>query len=306
MPMMTKQQPFLHTQHHHVACHTQMEFLKAEIAQKRKALQEETSNAPRPNKYMRRGELEKLKEEQERKEREAKEREREEAKTKEVGCICSTRIKIDLNIIKSEKKAQSSSRASGSPAPGGVSTPTTSELTFNISNGDAIRRLRSKGQPIRLFGESDKERRLRLRALELIEGRDTNKGAGLNDFKKVMEGMEVGLDLAEVEKKLLDADGKEKGKESDGKEKGKAKEEEGVGLLDLELVKTDPDKLYPIIYYALKKVLKEWEQSMDERPGEFKIPACMLALLTFSNRPNQALYARKESCCRSGSVCRVS
>ena len=37
--------------------------------------------------------------------------------------------------------------------------------------------------------------------------------------------------------------------------------------MDLELVKTDPDKLYPIIYYALKRTLKEWEDWMDERPG---------------------------------------
>jgi pre-mRNA-splicing factor 18 len=39
------------------------------------------------------------------------------------------------------------------------------------------------------------------------------------------------------------------------------------GVLDLGLVKSDPDKLYPIIYYALKRTLKEWEEAMDERPG---------------------------------------
>ena len=55
------------------------------------------------------------------------------------------------------------STANSSPAP---------ESTFNISNEETIRRLRAKGQPIRLFGESDKDRRLRLRALELIEEKD--------------------------------------------------------------------------------------------------------------------------------------
>ena len=40
-------------------------------------------------------------------------------------------------------------------------------------------------------------------------------------------------------------------------------------VLDLDLVKTDPDKLYPIIYYALKRILKEWGESMDERPSTF-------------------------------------
>lgn len=64
-----------------------MDALKAEIASKRKALQDDSSE--RPTKYMRRGELERLKEEQERKEREeaeAKERAaREEAEVKAVA-----------------------------------------------------------------------------------------------------------------------------------------------------------------------------------------------------------------------------
>jgi len=56
--------------------------------------------------------------------------------------------------------------------------------------------------------------------------------------------------------------------------KGKKKEESGElhngGALDLGLVKSDPDKLYPIIYYALKRTLKEWEEAMDERPEHIK------------------------------------
>ena len=58
--------------------------------------------------------------------------------------------------------------------------------------------------------------------------------------------------------------------EEQGKEKGKKKDSDaslGTDVLDLGLVKTDPDKLYPIIYYALKRALKEWEQWMDERHG---------------------------------------
>lgn len=64
-----------------------MDALKAEIASKRKALDAPTQQ--RPNKYMRRGDIEKLKEEEERKAREekaaaeraSKEREREKAKS---------------------------------------------------------------------------------------------------------------------------------------------------------------------------------------------------------------------------------
>jgi hypothetical protein len=61
-----------------------MDALKAEIAAKRKVLDEDpTLSSGRPNKYMRRGDLERLKEEQERKALEEKRKLEEEAKKKE-------------------------------------------------------------------------------------------------------------------------------------------------------------------------------------------------------------------------------
>lgn len=126
------------------------------------------------------------------------------------------------------------------------------ESSFSISNEETIRRLRVKGQPIRLFGESDKDRRLRLRALELIEEKGHDRQGGQNDFKKALE------DVENVERELK------------SKTKGKKKDEtdsQSMGVLDLDLLKTDPDRLYPIIYYTLKRTLKEWEEAMDERPG---------------------------------------
>lgn len=50
-----------------------MDALKAEIALKRKTLQDTPAGDGRPTKYMRRGDIERLKEEQERKAREEKE-----------------------------------------------------------------------------------------------------------------------------------------------------------------------------------------------------------------------------------------
>ncbi|KAG1140748.1 hypothetical protein G6F38_008899 [Rhizopus arrhizus] len=41
--------------------------------------------------------------------------------------------------------------------------------TFNIPMEECIRRLRAMGQPIRLFAETDKQCKLRLRALELMD-----------------------------------------------------------------------------------------------------------------------------------------
>jgi pre-mRNA-splicing factor 18 len=142
-------------------------------------------------------------------------------------------------------------------------SPAPSELQFNISNEETVRRLRLKGQPIRLFAESDKERRLRLRALELIEERGTDRQGGQNDFKKALE------DVEKVEREM----NAKKGAGGAGK-KGKSvkddMEQQINGVLDLGLVKSDPDKLYPIIYYALKRTLKEWGEAMDERPGVYR------------------------------------
>lgn len=156
---------------------------------------------------------------------------------------------------------------SGSPFPVTAAPADASakpEGGFNISNEDAIRRLRQKGQPIRLFGETDKERRLRLRALELIEQKGGDKGSQANDFKKALENVEKSdHDKADRIKDKSKADG-------DG-EKG---DEEQV--LDLGLLKSDPDKLYPMIYFALKKKLKEWEEALEERPGVYPFLQCFV------------------------------
>jgi pre-mRNA-splicing factor 18 len=117
--------------------------------------------------------------------------------------------------------------------------------------------LRAKGQPIRLFGESDKERRLRLRALELIEEKGHERHGGQNDFRKALE---------EVESREREM----KAKEGQVKDKKKEQSAAGTEVLDLGLLKTDKNKLYPIIYHALKRILNEWKEAMDERPESIK------------------------------------
>lgn len=137
-------------------------------------------------------------------------------------------------------------------------------MAFNISNEETIRRLRAKGQPIRLFGESDKDRRLRLRALELIEEKGHERVGGQNDFRKALE------DVESAERLMRDRNAPSStADEGKGKKKDDSASAEGeIAVLDLALIKTDPDKLYPVIYYALKRALKEWGESMAERPGK--------------------------------------
>ncbi|EJD49012.1 Prp18-domain-containing protein [Auricularia subglabra TFB-10046 SS5] len=213
-----------------------MDFLKSEIANKRKALEDDV---PRPAKYMRRGDLDRLREEEERKRREEQAAEAEKAA-----------------LAKAATPRERSKSGSPFPTADASAKAGSGEGGFNISNEDAIRRLRQKGQPIRLFGETDKERRLRLRALELIEEKGGDKGSQQNDFKKALEDVE--------RSDRMKADRTDKSKDEDSA-KGDAEE-----VLDLDLVKTDPNRLYPIIYFALKKKLKEWEEALEERPDNIK------------------------------------
>ncbi|KAG5646095.1 hypothetical protein DXG03_004334 [Asterophora parasitica] len=255
-----------------------MDALKALVGEKRKALQEDP--AAKPTKYMRRGDIERLKEEAKLKEQqeaaEAAKREEEAKAQARKDKLVSLQPYRGVSVCLFANGEQIPSRsATDSPHPGSSTsvsalddtsssgTPVPESSLFNISNEETIRRLRGKGQPIRLFAESDKERRLRLRALELIEEKGHERQGGQNDFKKALE------DVENVEKELQKKNqshggkGKKKGKEGDA-------EQQAVGVLDLGLVKSDPDKLYPIIYYALKRTLKEWGEAMDERPEHIK------------------------------------
>ncbi|KAH9999224.1 Prp18 domain-containing protein [Russula compacta] len=237
-----------------------MDALKAEIASKRKALDNGTQ---RTNKYMRRGDIERMKEEEERKAREEAAQKAEEAAQK-AALPKNTGTRRSASLTPS---LPDTARSFASPGPEGLSgtPPPNPGVAFNISNEETIRRLRAKGQPIRLFGESDKDRRLRLRALELIEEKGHERVGGQNDFRKALE------DVESAERLMRDRNANSTADEGKGKKKYDSASGEGeVAVLDMALIKTDPDKLYPVIYYALKRVLKEWGESMAERPEHVK------------------------------------
>ncbi|KAI9440112.1 Prp18 domain-containing protein [Lactarius indigo] len=226
-----------------------MDALKAEIASKRKA---RDNGPPRPNKYMRREEEERKAREEAAKKAEAEAEQTAPPKSLYVASPLITQC-CALDRL-------------SSPRHGHRHTSPSYRRSFNISNEETIRRLRAKGQPIRLFGESDKERRLRLRALELIEEKGHERVGGQNDFRKALEDVESAERLMRDRNANSGADEGSKGKKKDESASGDGE----IAVLDMALIKTDPDKLYPIIYYALKRVLKEWGESMAERPEHVK------------------------------------
>ena len=86
---------------------------------------------------------------------------------------------------------------------------------------------------------------------------------GQNDFRKALE------DVESAERLMRDRNAHTAADVGKGKKKDESASGDGeIAVLDMALIKTDPDKLYPIIYYALKRVLKEWGESMAERPGK--------------------------------------
>lgn len=268
-----------------------MDALKAEIATKRKAIQDDAQG---PSKYLRRGDLERLKAEEEQKAREVAE-ERTTPGSQVSACVSP--LPLQPTSFQWSKQVISSRASTNSPLPDSVLESMTSnpESSYNLSNEETIRRLRVKGQPIRLFGESDRERRLRLRALELIEERDQERQGGQNDFKKALEDVENA-------EKLMNKNVDEPS--STGKRKDES--ENSVDILDLDLLKTDPQKAYPIIYYALKRRLKEWEAWMDERPGAFSYSLLVHRQLTLVRRTRKTVYSRQARIRHSAPVGRES
>ncbi|KAI8448285.1 Prp18 domain-containing protein [Phakopsora pachyrhizi] len=247
-----------------------MDTLRAVVELKRKGTGNlSVDGTPPAKRYVRKGDLEKARLEAERREREQKQQEQEQQSKSKSGQSSEIQS-IDSNRNDGE---QFSKAEDGLENESGQHQP---EL-FNISNEEAVRRLRNKGQPIRLFGESDKERRLRLRALQLIEERTEG---GRNELMQALEGVEGKMDLEELIAKRArnsinsQIKSKQAGPEGSAglseNETGERDDDDAEVIVDLDLIKTDPRKVYPQIYFALKRVLKEWEQSMAERPDQVR------------------------------------
>ncbi|KAJ1938821.1 hypothetical protein FBU59_004323 [Linderina macrospora] len=140
-----------------------------------------------------------------------------------------------------------------------VTTSAESESGKVISNEEAIKRLRARGEPIRLFGESDSERRHRLRDLELHEEKIDGQG---NEFRRVLAAVEEGAMMADLKRKAKMQD--------DEEEKRRAKYrqlmEADTDKVSVEMLRTDPEQLNTLLYAYFKRTLYEWEDYLANRP----------------------------------------
>ena len=132
--------------------------------------------------------------------------------------------------------------------------PATERQVPRLNADEVSRRLRLKGEPIRMFSETENERVERLREAELRE--EHGKQNSRTDYLKALEGTETDLAL------------------SAGYAQNAPRVREGVGMdqvLDLALLRKDPAKLYPMIYYTLKGLFADWEADLAERPEEMRL-----------------------------------
>jgi hypothetical protein len=86
-----------------------------------------------------------------------------------------------------------------------------------------------------------------------------------NDFRKAVED----LALREQERKAR-GDGGEGSRAREKEENESKRRAANSGPLDLALIRTDFNKLHPLIFWAFKDVLKEWEEALDARPEDEK------------------------------------
>ncbi|KAI9280859.1 Prp18 domain-containing protein [Umbelopsis sp. AD052] len=220
--------------------------LKDEIEKKRKTLQAAKANdaVAKNKKYISRAELERLREKEYLKEQEQE------------------RKKKEREIADQERKTASASDSEGQDDDVCIFfiTPGETADTFNVSQEEVQRRLRAKGQPIRLFAETDKQRKARLRTLELMEERSEGQR---NDFMRTLDQMDEGMNLEALKRKAEGEDLTEKAAK-------KSRDDTAIVPVNMDWLRTEPEKLHPLIYSYLKRMLREWEEALDERPEEVK------------------------------------
>ncbi|KAJ1921585.1 hypothetical protein H4219_000623 [Mycoemilia scoparia] len=70
--------------------------------------------------------------------------------------------------------------------------------SFKISEEEMIKRFRSRGEPIKLFGETDRQRKIRLRTLEIMDEKSEGQQ---NEFMKALREMESGSVIQDLKKR---------------------------------------------------------------------------------------------------------
>ncbi|KAJ1948401.1 hypothetical protein EC988_005188, partial [Linderina pennispora] len=135
------------------------------------------------------------------------------------------------------------------------------KVSSAINNEEVIKRLRARGEPIRLFGESDSKRRSRLRNLELHEEKLDGQG---NEFRRMLAQVEEGAMMADLKRQAKMQDEEEERRRA---QYAQLKEYD-TDKISLELLRTDAEQLNTLLYAYFKRTLYEWEDYLANRPED--------------------------------------
>lgn len=140
-----------------------------------------------------------------------------------------------------------------------MQAPVDDSPIFTIPRAEVVRRLRERGEPIRLFGETDRDVCLRLRQIEILAP-EVDKGFR-NDFKDALDKLDH-----EYIDQLARQEGEEGGESADlikFKEDGTTLEQ--ITELMEEINKGDTNKDQDIVLKTLKFLLREWAKDLNAR-----------------------------------------
>mmetsp|Transcript_10154 Transcript_10154/g.25439 ORF Transcript_10154/g.25439 Transcript_10154/m.25439 type:complete len:366 (-) Transcript_10154:154-1251(-) len=238
-----------------------MEGLKAEIEKKRQLAMERASQPQ--NKYRKKGDVN-------------RERVRE--------------LMEQQQLEQLQQSAQNQKRDAKSNESADLDDYTTTQLP----KGEVVRRLRSFGEPITLFGEGDLAREKRMRQIEATRDTEFTEGQR-NEFKEAIEQIEEGEDNEEAK---LKEEAKKKKARRDGGGEGKSMQDAVDDALALEQVKelekdgkdvqnaqqkeeNKLDKLYDEqkknptcreheVLFFFQGILKLWQSDLAERTDQLK------------------------------------
>ena len=225
-----------------------MDFLLAEIDRKRKQIEsnEVTSN----KKYFKRGELAAKQAEEYRKRQEEKLRSKGLIDNEKAGPSQGERdLQSDIAKVLGKGKKDSDG----------------DKKDKKLSHDEVVKRLREKGEPIKLFGETNDETAQRLRYVEMMAKED-EKGLR-NDFKAAMDKIDQDF-LEELVNKQGAAGSKEA---SDVKVKGDFVELEKILNIAEDLGKGDTEKDAEVIVLYMRHLQHLWARDLNAREHNLKI-----------------------------------
>ncbi|KAJ2882698.1 hypothetical protein H4R27_003267 [Coemansia aciculifera] len=181
--------------------------------------------------------------------------------TTNVAATASTSAPTSAHLTTSDQVDSPATAASNSAVKNSRTDDDDGQVAGTVSAEEAVRRLRARGEPIRLFGESDGQRQRRLRMLELSEEKSDGQR---NEFRHVLAQVEAGAMLDDLRRQAKMNDDEEEKRQH----RYALLAAYDVTPISLSLLRSDMDRLCTLLYVYFKRLLYEWDDYLATRPEE--------------------------------------